>query len=150
MKLLVLISLFSINVGAQDTWRDVQDVKNSPGYTSKILCEKAVGNSCGVCVDNRRCKKGMDGLLIPDTDGIIAADVEDAQKLTDLATRSTKSGERDGTLKQCVRVGLNGVSDLDPDTATTNQLANRQNKMIQCFIGLMKEVMSTRLDPADL
>lgn len=91
----------------------------------------------------------MTGWVVDDA-GSAAADAADAQKTADEGVRSSMKADRDTKLKQCVRVGLKGISDLDPGTATTSQLANRQNKLIACFVELMKEVVSPRLDPADL
>lgn len=75
---------------------------------------------------------------------------EAAKKATEKVTRETKSTERDNQLKQCVKVALKNVPDLDPQTATTNQLANRQNRLKDCLGLIIKEVISGRLDPKDL
>lgn len=73
----------------------------------------------------------------------------DAQEATDLQTRLTKFGQRDVILKDCVRVALK-APDLDPATATTNQLATRQNKVKECLAALAIEVISLRLELIDL
>lgn len=89
-------------------------------------------------------------ILVADSAGASAADAEDAAKAAAKATRQSKKAEFDSELKNCVRVGLKGVSDLNPGTATTNQLANRQNKLIACFVSLLKDYAEPRLDPSDL
>jgi len=93
------------------------------------------------------CQKAA---LVIDSAKSAAADAEDAKKAADKVTRANKKAAFDTKLKQCVKVGLKGVSDLNPGTATTAQLANRQNKLIACFVSLLKDYAAPRLKPADL
>lgn len=87
--------------------------------------------------------------LGPDPAGSSQADADDAAKAADRADRDNKSNERDSELKQCVR-SLLKVADLDPQTATTQQLANRQNAIKNCLGAAIKEMISGRLSIGDL
>lgn len=69
-------------------------------------------------------------------------------------SKATKESERETTLKQCARVALKDIPDLDPGSLTqaqlANQLANRQNKIKDCLAVLLREVISEKLDLSDL
>lgn len=79
-----------------------------------------------------------------------AHDTALANKAKDKSDRVAKATARDTVLKNCVKVALKGVPDLDPGTALPADLAKRQNKLKDCLGALLKEVISSRLSVDDL
>lgn len=58
MKIIILILLFSSNTYA-GSWIDIENINTSDSYWTKNLCEQRTGNTCGECLDRRRCMKGL-------------------------------------------------------------------------------------------
>lgn len=98
----------------------------------------------------------------PDIDQLEAAwttvQSETSSAAVETAARSTKDLEYETTLIQCVQTALNGVEDLEPLVSPTNAesiarlnaLANRQNKIINCLIAIIKKYIAPKLSVEDL
>ena len=104
---------------------------------------KCISEESDVCFnstgkDLRRVMAGVvDGLptLVDDPSGIVAADAEDAQKASDQATRVTKKVDRNIELAQCIQ-------DSKGTMTPVQQTA--------CIGALVRELLGSRVDPADL
>lgn len=150
-------------------------------YFSKVIPETQMKEDAESCIDDSDCQsklelkmcskenavaiKNLDSMEVYCTwlrpehigeDASLKAQYETEQSAMDQEkeSRSTKGSERETTLKQCARVALKDVPDLDPGSLTqvqlANQLANRQNKIKDCLAVLLREVISEKLDLDDL
>jgi hypothetical protein len=148
MKLIVFILLFSSIAEAK--WFPFGKPGANTGYKNKAKCEQIEGQNCfDISNLDLRKFKIVNGQLVLDPVKEAIADAEDQAKADEFADRTNKYSQRDLSLKQCVRAGLK-VPNLDPGSASINQMANRQNKLKNCLALIIKEVLEKRLGVEDL
>ena len=143
MKTIILLTIFLFCIISNAGWVEKLEVKNDPKiWTKKAMCVASATD--GICLfvttaqDLRRWKAGVvdsNDVLVADTVGSDALDVELAAASAEQTTRDDSVAPRLVRLRQCVQDSKVAMTNLQRDT---------------CIKALVREQLGKRAAASDL